>query len=144
MLQRLRYRKICIVKLYIFPHKSDPDFLLPALDLFYQCRPFLQIAWCCFKGKLPAHDRREVGFFEHQRGFIEIGQGDILNHTVRFHITEHGNLVLNGILQRFITPEHDDIRIDSHSLQFLYGVLGRFGLVFFGATQIWHECHMNK
>ena len=43
----------------------------------------------------------------------------------------------------FIRTEYNNVRRNTKSLQFLYGVLGGFGFVFTGCLQIRNQGHMN-
>ena len=59
------------------------------------------------------------------------------------HIAEQGDLVAHGLRDLILRSAHNDIRADSHSLQFPDAGLGGLGLEFFRAMQIGHECHMD-
>ena len=128
MRQRLRHRQVSIVKPDVFSDESDRDLLFAAADGLHKVPPFRQIRRRSLNAELPADDAREVGCLKHQRCFVEIAQGLVFNDTVFPHVAEHGDLFYYAGVQLSVTSEHDDVRGDSHSLQLLDGVLGRFGL----------------
>ena len=59
-------------------------------------------------------------------------------------ITEQGNFVLHAIIERIFGTAYDDIRLDSHSLKFLYAGLGRFCLHLLRCFQIRNQGYMDQ
>ena len=79
-------------------------------------------------------------FLQHQRGFIQDGQGSVFNYAVRTDVAEVGDLADDGwIFDLFVRAKHDDIGVYAHALQFLHGVLGGLGLMLARGAQVGHQ-----
>ena len=63
---------------------------------------------------------------------------------VRRQVAEQSDLVLHCCVQRIFRAAHDDVRLDSHSLQFFYTGLRRFCLHFLGGAQIGDQRDMDQ
>ena len=144
MPQRLRHGEIRVMQLRVFPDQCDPAAMVLVADSLNHLPPFGQIRCRRVDVQLPADDGREVCFLQHQRGLIQDRQRHVLDHAVRFDVAEVGDLAEDGIVRNlFIYPQHNDVRCDSHALQFLHGVLRGFGLVLAAGFQIRHQRHMD-
>ena len=138
--QRLRDGEIGVVQGDVFPHKADLHTVgAGAVHPFHQLRPLCQVRVGDLQAQLPADHRGKVGALQHQRGFIKIGQGEVFNHAVGLDVAEQGNLLENRVLQRLVTAEDDEIRVNAHALEFLDRMLRRLGLVFLRAVQPGHQ-----
>ena len=60
------------------------------------------------------------------------------------YVTEQGDLSTDIISQRILASAYQNIRLDSHSLEFFYAGLGRFGLHLSGSTKVRDQGNMNK
>ena len=129
MAERLGDRQVGVMKLHIFADKGNGDVLRTVVNALQHFVPFRKIDFGRVNAEFAAYDRREIALFKHDRRFVEDGERDVLDHAVRFYVAEHGNLLENRFLERFVTAQNNDIRLDAHPLQFLDGVLGRLGLV---------------
>ena len=116
----------------------------PVVNPVYKALPLCQIRLRGIEPQLPADHPGKVGFFQHQGGFVQVGEGDIFKYAVGLYIAEQGNLVENPLLQRLIAPQHDDIRVHTQAPQLLHGVLGGLGLVLVGAPEEGHQGHMDE
>ena len=65
----------------------------------------------------------EVGIFEHQGCLIKDGQGPVLDYAVFLNVAEVGNLLDDLVFKRLVAAQDQDAGVDSHSLQFFYGML---------------------
>ena len=144
MAQSFRHGEIGVVKLDVLAHEADGDVLAAVSDFLHHLNPFRQLRLGRFQTQLPADNAGQIGLFQHQRGFVQHGQGDILNDAVRLDVAEHTDLLENGGFQRLIAAQNDDIRLDAHALQFLDRVLGGLGLMLVGATEERHQRHVNE
>ena len=140
----LGYGQVSVMKLHILAHQANLYMVCAAFDALHHLGPFAQVRFGGIDVQFTADHAGEIGFFQHQRGLVQTGQGDVLDNAVGLHIAEHGNLFENGLLQRLIAAQDDDVRSDAHALQFLYGVLGGLGLMLVGTTQERDQGYMNK
>ena len=144
MAQSLGNGQVGIVELDIFAHQTDGDGFASVVDPADQRIPFIQIRFRGLQPQLPADNAGEMLLFQHQRRFIQHRKCDIFNNTIRLDVAEHADFLENAFLQRLITAQNDDIRLDTHALQFPDGVLGGFALVLLRAAQIGNQGHMDK
>ena len=142
--QGLRHGQIGVVQLHILAHQADGDLSVQALDPLYQGLPLVQRRSSRPEPQLPADDQGKVVLLQHQRRLVQHRQGQVFDDAVGFDVAEHGDLVEDRLLQRFVAAQHDDVRGDAHALQFLDGVLGGFGLVLVAAPQEGHQRYMNE
>ena len=98
------------MKLDVFAHQRDPDSIAFRPDTFYHLFPFLHIARPGVEAQFPTDDPGKMGFFQHQRRFIEDRQGDVFNDAVSLNVAEHGDLVIDVFIDMFIAPHDDHIR----------------------------------
>ena len=132
------------MKLNIFANQTDRHFLMSALDACHHLPPFIQIRCRCIYPQFSADNAGEISAFKHERCFIKTLQRPVFDDAIVLDIAEHGNLFKNALLQGFVAAQDDDIRLDPHTLQFFYRMLGRFGLMLAAAVQIWHQGDMDK
>jgi len=125
MVQRLCHRQIGVMQLHIFSHQANGNLLIPIANPLHQLLPLPQIRLRRIQVKLSAYCVRKVLLFQHQRSLIQIGQCSVFNNTVLADIAKQRNFLKNRFLQRFIAAQNNHIRIDPHSLQLLYRMLGR-------------------
>ena len=128
----------------IFSHEADGDVLSRALDLLHHGGPLAHIRLFAGKPQPAADNVGKSRLFQHQRRFIQAGEGAVFNDALRRHIAEQGDLLKDGGFQRFVTAQHNDVRVDAHALQLLDGVLGGLGLVLVRAGEEGHQRHMDK
>ena len=132
------------MQLDVFAYKPDGDAAAERPDAGDQLLPFGQFGRARPEAELPADDQRKVMILQHQRGFVQIRQSDVLNHAVGFYIAEHGDFAEDFGLQRLIAAQYDDIRRNSHPLQFFHRVLRGFGLVLVAPPQKGDQSDVNK
>ena len=114
------------MKTDIFADDCDCHFMFGMGDRLYKVLPVRKINRSFRKIQLTAYNRREILFFQHQRCFIKIRYGCILNDTIRFDIAEKRNLCLHIFGDMPVASCHDEIGPHPEILQLLDGVLGRF------------------
>ena len=142
--QRLRHREVGVVQLDVFAHKPDGDAAAERPDAGDQFLPFSQFGRARPEAELPADDQGKVMILQHQRGFVQIRQSDVLNHAVGHDVAEHGDFAEDFRFQRLIAAQHDDVRRNSHPLQFFHRVLRGFGLVLVAPPQKGNQSDVNK
>ena len=142
--QSLRYGEIGIMQLHIFAHQANGDLTVAPVNPVEHGVPVAQVDVRGLNAQLPADNGRKIALFQHDGSFIQLRQGDVFNHAVGLHVAEHGNLLENGILQRLIAAQDDDVRLHAHALQFLYRMLSGLGLVFVRAAQEGNQGYMDK
>ena len=77
----------------------------------------------------------------HQDGnFVDGRSIDALYYCVFIHITEQSNFLAYVATQFVFRAQNQYIRLDTCTLQFLYGVLCRFGFQFTGGCEVRHIC----
>lgn len=81
--------------------------------------------------------------FQHDRSFVELRYGQILDDAVFADVAEKRDLFEYGRIQGTVTAQDDHIRMDAHALQFFDGVLGRFCLVLIAAAEVRNERDMD-
>ena len=138
------YGEVGVVQLHILAHQPDLHHMLARLDALDHLRPLGQLRLGRVDMQLTADDLGKRRLFQHQRRFVEVGQGDVFNYTVGLDVAEHRDLLENGGLQRLIAAQHDDIGIDAHALQLLHGMLGGLGFVLVRAAQERHQRYMDE
>ena len=125
MAQSFRHREIGVVELYILAYKSDGDCFAAAFDGCDHGLPLAQIRLRGGQMQFPADNGGKLRLFQKQRCFIEHGEGQVFNDTVRLHIAEVGNFTEDALVcDGFITAQNDDIGCNAHALKFFYRVLG--------------------
>ena len=132
------------MQLHILPNKTDryPAALMP--DSLNQLFPLFKFRLRRTDAQFTADNVREIGLFKHQRRFIKHGQRQILNHTIRFHIAETGNLSENAFIRDFLVyAQNDQIRRYAQSLKLFDRMLCGFGFMLAGRLEIRYEGHMN-
>ena len=144
VLQGLGNREIRIVKPDVLPNQTDADMVRPCLDALDHALPIRKLRGRRADPKLPADHRGKVGFFQHQRRFIEVGQRDVFDDTIGADIAEERNLFENGVLQRLVAAQDNDVGVNAHALQLAHRVLRGLGLVLVRAAQKGHQRDMNK
>ncbi len=144
VMQRLGHGQVRVVQLHVFADQTDRHVARAVLDALDHLRPLGQVGRGQVKTELAAHDGGEIRFFQHQRRFVQAGQGDVFNHAVRLHVAEQRDFAEDGRFQRLVAAQHDDVRVDAHALQLLYGMLRGLGLMLVRATQEGYQRHMNK
>ncbi len=142
--QGLSHGEIGVLQLDVFPDERDGDLTPGGLDLLHHRLPLPEVGRGAGEPK-PAADRLgETRTLQHQRRLIEAVQRAVFDHAVGPHVAEQGDLLKDRALQRLVTAQDDDVRVDAHALQFLDGVLGGLGLVLVGAGEIGHQRHMDE
>ena len=91
-----------------------------------------------------ADNFRKIALFEHYGALIEHRKGKVFKTALGFHVAEHSYLFLYVLRHRLVDARHNYIGVDSHSLQFLDGVLCGFGLELFRARNVRHEGHVYE
>ena len=75
-----------------------------------------------------ADNLRKMLFFHGQGSLVEVFHVQVLEYVVCRHVAEEGDLILDALIQRMLGPAHNDVRLDSHTLQVFYAGLGGFCL----------------
>ena len=113
MAECLGDRQIGIVELDILADQGDRNVLRTVVDAVEHLVPFGEVDLGCMNMELAADDGGEIALFQHDRRFVQHGQRDVFDHAIRLDIAEHGDLFEDGFLQRLVTPQDDDIRLDA-------------------------------
>ena len=84
-----------------------------------------------------AHDGCIESLTLHADGhLVDAGHIFALHHTFKVHVAEGGHFHAHSIVEVAFGAQHEDVGLNTHSLQFLHRVLGGLGLQFFGCFQI--------
>ena len=142
--KRLGNGQIRVMELDIFADKSDFDFLFAVLDAVDKLRPLVEIRLGSVYIQLAADDGREVRLLEHQRSFVEIRQGDVLDNAVGLDVAEERYLLEDSLLKRLVTAQDDYVRVDAHALQLLDRVLSGLRFMLVRSTQKRHQSDMDE
>ena len=73
---------------------------------------------------------------------VDAGQVLALHDALEIDIAERGHLHPQGVVEMALGTQHEDVRLNAHSLQLLDAVLRRLGLQFPGSLQVWHISQM--
>ena len=144
MMQCLGHREIGVVELHILPDQRDAHLPVGSLDALDHTLPLRQLGSGGVDAQLAADDRGEVGVFKHQRGFVEAGQRAVFDHAVGLDVAEQGDLFEDPFFERTVAAQHDNIRMDTHALQLLYGMLGGLGFMLVRAAEEGHERDVDE
>ena len=87
---------------------------------------------------------RQVFLFHGERSLVEVFDVQILKDMVARHVTEEGDLVLDALIKRMLTPADDDIRLDTHSLKVFDAGLRGFCLELLGGMEIGDQRYMDQ
>ena len=142
--ESLRNGKISVVQGDVFPDDRDIDLAVKILDPVNHARPFGKVGRGSGNTELTAHNVRKMMAFKHQRRLVQHGQRDVFDHAVFLHVAEKRYLVENAVFQRFVATKNDNIGINAHSLQFLYGMLGGFALVLVASGKERNEGYVDE
>ena len=143
--QCLGDRKISVVQLGVLADQADGDLLVGMLEPLDHGRPFGEIGRGDVEPQLAADDAGKVGLLQHERRFIEAGDGAVFDNAVGLDVAEQRDLVENALFgDGLVAAQHDDVGGDAHSLQLLDRVLGGLGFVLVGAVQVGHQRDMDK
>ena len=141
--QRLGDGQIRIVQLHVFAHEADRHAVRAAADALEHGIPLGHIRRGRVDVQLTADDLGKAVLFEHDRCLIQHGDGHVFDHAVGLDVAEQGDFAEDGLLERLIAAQHDDVRGNAHALQLLDRVLRGLGLVLLAAVQIRHERHVD-
>ena len=144
MLQGFDDTDVSIGQFDVFSY--DADFRLVLVgghDLVDHVLPFLHVAGTVFHVEFLEDDLVHALFLEQERHFIDALCRQGLEDSIRIHIAEHGNLFAHFLADFMLTAADEDIRGDADAAQFLYAVLGRFGLQFAGSSNIRNQGDMD-
>ena len=144
MAQCLGHREIGIMELHIFTHETNGNGFAAAANFLNHLLPLRQIRQGSRKTKFPADNCGQVRFFQHQRCFVQNGNGDVFNDAIRFYVAEHTDFLEDTLFQGLVAAQNNDIRLHTHTLQFPNGVLCRLGFVLIGAPEERNQCHMDE
>ena len=129
--QGLRNGKVGIMQFHVFADDCNIYFVTWMPGVSHHLPPIIQIGLPSSQLQFFADRICHPLFFQHQRHFVEKGDGSVFNDAFLLQIAEQSDLFKDVFFQRLDAAKHDDVRLDAHALQFLDRVLGRFGLVFF-------------
>ena len=141
--QRLGDGQVRIVQLHIFAHEADRHAARAVADALEHGVPLGHIRRGRVDVQLTADDLGKAVLFEHDRCLIQHGNGHVFDHAVGLDVAEQGDFAEDGLLERLIAAQHDDVRGNAHALQLLDRVLRGLGLVLLAAVQIRHERHVD-
>ena len=113
------------MQLHILADKADDDALSAAVDAFEHLVPLFHIGLCGGQLQLPADDVREMMLFQHERRFIQLRDGQVLDDAVFLDVAEQRDLLEDRLLQRAVAAQNDDIGMDAHALQLFDRMLCR-------------------
>ena len=131
------------MQLHILADEADDDAFAAAVDAFEHLVPLLHVWLRRRQLQLPADDVREMMLFQHERRFIQLRDGQVLDDAVFLDIAEQRDLLEDRLLQRAVAAQNDDIGMDAHALQFLDRMLRRLGFVLKAAAEVRHQRHMD-
>ena len=132
------------MQLYILSDKRNRHAFLQRLGGFNHVFPAGKMRLGSVKLQPFADNAGKVLFLQHQWAFIKHIECAVLNDAFRLHVTEHSNFTENRrVFNRLIGSKYDNIRMDTHTLQFFDGMLGRFGFMLIAAMQKRNKRHMD-
>ena len=117
--QRLGNGEIRVVQLHIFAHEADRHAVRAAADALKHGVPLGHVRRGRVDVQLAADDLGKAVLFEHDRRLIQHGNGHVFDHAVGLDVAEQGDLAEDGLLERLIAAQHDDVRGNAHALQLL-------------------------
>ena len=140
MAERLRHGQVGVMQLHVLPHQADLYGVVLVADTLHHFDPVLQVRLRGVNMQFPADNSGKVGLLQHEGRGVEDWKGDVFDDAVRFHVAEVGDLGENGSVgDLLVHPQHDDVRVDSHALQFLDAVLRGLGFVFSAGLQVGYQ-----
>ena len=133
------------MELDVFADEGYAYGLRAALYALDQILPFAQIRLAGTEAQFAADDVVQALTRQHERRFIERGQGDVLDDAVRLHVAETGNLAENArFLNRLVAAQYYYIRGDAEALQLFYRVLSGLALVLAAGLQVGHQRDVDE
>ena len=117
--QRLGDGQIRIVQLHVFAHEADRHAVRAVADALEHGVPLGHIRRGRVDVQLTADDLGKAVLFEHDRCLIQHGDGHVFDHAVGLDVAEQGDFAEDGLLERLIAAQHDDVRGNAHALQLL-------------------------
>ena len=142
--ERLRDGEIGVVQLHVLAAKRDLHRLAARVDAGEHLHPFAHVDLLWIEMEDAADHRRKVALFQHERRFVEDGNGEIFDAALRFDVAEHRDFVLNIAGHGFVHARHDDVGRNAHPLQFLHRMLGGLGLEFVRPRDIGHQGDVDE
>ena len=92
---------------------------------------------------LPQDGRIESLPLHVHRYLVDAGHILALHHALQIDITERCHLQAHRVAEVALCSKHEDVRLYTHALQLLHGVLCGFGLQFVGGLQVRHIRQMH-
>ena len=144
MLQCFHHTDIGIMKGHIFANQSNFYFMFWILPGLNHLNPVAKIRLRTIHIQAVAHNICQLFFFHGKRQLIKNIHIKILDDSLLRDITELRNLFFDAVVQRKVGTTYQDIRLNTHTLQFFDTGLCRFGFKLSGSFQIWDQRHMDE
>ena len=131
----------------VFTHQSDVHLTGGTVLLVEEVMPRFHSRSLTHRNTNLPHDGSIKSLSLHtDRHLIDAGHILALHHTFQIDITERGYLHAQRVIQMALGAQHQNVGLDTHSLQFLHGMLRRLGLQLIGSLQIGHvgEMHTHR
>ena len=77
------------------------------------------------------------------RNIINAGQILALNNAIHVYVTESSYLLTNVIIEVLLCTKHEDIRLNTHTLQLFHTMLCGLSLQLARCTEVGHVCQME-
>ena len=127
----------------VLSYQRNPDMRLGITEYVYHFCPFSQFRGRRFQSQNLAHCVSDMLAFQLERHFVDGAGSRVLNHAVGVHVAEQGKFFTRCGVNRNVASEHQDVRLDSKLLQFLYAVLRRLCLDFIRLLHVWKKRQVN-
>ena len=123
----------------VFPDDPDPHFPPAAVDARNHFLPIGHIRLFRIDLQLPADNGGKIFLFQHQRGFIERRDRNVVDDAIFPDVAEICDFIFDVPRHARVDARNDDIRMNPQALHFLYGMLRRFRFEFAGSRDIGDE-----
>ena len=134
---------VCVLQI-VFSDQSYAYLFCGVVAPFEEVAPRTECRHIAYFHLQFAHYGCVESLFLHVHGyFIYRRQVFALYHAVHVDVAERSHFFQYVVIEMFFCTQYQHVRLYSHALQFLYGVLCRFGLQFAGCFQIGYVCKMN-
>ncbi len=80
---------------------------------------------------------------QHERCLVKHWNRGIFDYAIRLDVAEKRNFLEYAVFDFFVCSEHDDVWLDSQTLQSLNGMLRRLALVLVRAVDVRHERYVD-
>ena len=144
VVQRLHHGEVGVMELGVFADQSDADLFVGVFLPPDHGAPLPQVRLVGDQPQLAA-DHLIQSLPGHQQGdLIQRLRRGVLDHTVRLHIAEEGDLPADILGDGLVAAADQHIRLDTQGQKFLHRVLGGLGLQLTGARDLHDQGHMDE